>query len=462
MGLRLTDTGNAERLVSMFGPDIRYCPQQREWYVWDGKRWKPDIEGTVMGMAIQVAFSYRDEAEKLNAEDANHKVDILRLTKHANRSESLHGIQSMVKLAEWDKNVVVPFDEFDRNPNMLCITNGMIDFTDCSYRRFDRDAHITKMANVAMVRGAVSKAWNRFLQDVIPDPDTRDFIQRAVGYSVTGHTTEEKVFFVHGSGRNGKTTFINTLLNMLGDYAAQASSNVLMQKENTGPNNELYVLRGKRLVAATETGENKRLDENLMKRLTGMDWVSVNPKYKTETVFMPVWKIWLSTNHEPVITGEDIAIWERIIKVPFMVRIRKPDVELKLRLLNSFEERSGILNWVLEGVRRWHEDGLVLPKEIKDATHDYKSEQSAIERFIKDKCKFGISCIVVKSYLYKEYVKWCKINKQIPKTKNSFGRIMNEKGFNSIRKTNERYWIGIDIRNSVDLTLGGFEQNDKL
>ncbi len=453
MNQRLTDTGNAERLVNRHGDDMRYCPQMKKWYIWDGKRWKIDIEGRVVAMAKATATSYRDDARELDK--ATHQGTITALIKHANRSESLHSIQSMVKLAEYDSRIVINYDSFDKNPELLCVSNGVIDLTDNSYRKFDRWDNITRIANVSFVRGARSTLWEKFLTDIIPDPTTRSFIQRAVGYSVTGLTTEEVIFFLYGGGANGKTTFISTLLNMLGDYSEQASSNALMQDRSTGANNELYVLRGKRFVAATETGESKKLDEEEIKKLTGMDLISVNPKYMSQMVFLPVWKIWLSTNHEPIIHGEDDAIWRRIIKIPFTVQIKKPNVELKLRLLNNFEERSGILNWVLEGVRQWREKKLTLSEEIHKATRKYRKEQDVTGRFLKDKCRLGKSLMIEKGNLYRVYVSWCNEEKEKPKTKNMFGQALSKRGIVSQRNTNTRYWIGIDIKRTVDISLGG-------
>ena len=452
--LRLTDSGNAERLIEMFGDELRYCPQTREWLIWDGRRWAQDTGNHIYTMARDVARSYEDTAEGMaNKEGKAHELVI----RWARSSESLRGIQSMIRLAQSHEDVVVGHEDFDRSPDHLCVSNGTVNLTDCSFRKFNSPDNITKLAPVVYTRGKRSKLWDIFMSDVVPDPDTRDFIQRAVGYSITGHTYEEKMFLLHGQGQNGKTTFTSTLLNMLGDYAAQASSSALIRSSSRGPNNELYVLIGRRFISASETGESGKLNETLIKQMTGMDRVSVNPKYKSQIEFIPTWKIWLSTNHEPSIVGDDKAIWRRMIKIPFTVVIAKPDPKLKLTLLNDLDERSGILNWVLDGVRMWKERRLVLPDQVSQVTNTYQEEQSIIGQFIKEVCDCRKGVGISKSKLYEEYIKFCKSIREKPKSKNAFGRQIHEIGIGDSRNKNDRYWVGICINRAVSLNPLDFE-----
>ena len=315
--MRLTETGNAEALVRKFGKGIRYCPLMRSWYVWSGRRWHEDTDGELYRMAKEIAGSYFKTADELENGDLNRN----RLLKHANLSESLRGLRNMIEIAQSIDGICIDPEEFDRDSMKLNTVNGTIDLKTLKLGKFDQDDYITKMAPVQYIRGAVSKVWDNFLSDIIPDPATRLFLQTAVGYSLTSDMSADKMFLLHGSGRNGKTTFVSTILNMLGDYGAQAASNMLMHKKNSGPSNDMFVLIGKRFVAATETSESHKLDENLIKQMTGMDRVSVNPKYKSQMEFTPTWKVWLSTNHEPIISGTDTAIWRRLIKVPFSVTI---------------------------------------------------------------------------------------------------------------------------------------------
>lgn len=444
---RLTDSANAEKLIELFGADIRYCPSKKEWYVWDGRRWLEDTSKRIYSLAKQTARSYEETAEALSKDSDFCKA----LTKHSRASENLRGLQAMIQLAQSHDEVIVDHEAFNRNPDILNVANGMIDLCTGKFRKFDRDEHITKIAPVVYVKGRKSNAWDGFMKDVVPDPDIRDFVQRAVGYSLTGHMFEEVMFLLFGDGQNGKTTFMSTLLNMLGGYASQAASSALMKSATRGPNNELYVLVGKRMVLASETGESGKLDETLVKQMTGMDRISVNPKYKSQMEFDPSWKIWLGTNHEPTITGDDTAIWRRMVKIPFTATIAKPDPKLKLLLLNDFNERSGILNWALEGVRMWQDRRLILPDQIVKATDEYRESQSIIGQFIREVCVVRKGTLVPKIKLYESYVSYCKRIHEKPKTKNAFGRQMHQRGFEDTKTQSVRYLSGIHINVSLSL-----------
>jgi len=446
---RFTDTGNAEALIEQFGSNLRYCPRAKEWYVWTGKYWEEDINKSIIQMAKGIAKGYMKEAQKYNSADSRNRD----LVKHAKSSESLRSIQAMVLLAQSSPEVLIPLESFDYNPYLLNVANGTIGLDEGVLYPFDRNHNITKIAPVVFKLGAQSKKWDKFLKYVVPDADTRDFLQRAVGYSLTGHTTEDVMFILYGRGQNGKTTFVSTLLNMLGEYAAQASSTILMQHGDAGPSNALYVLIGKRFVAAAETGETRQLDETLVKQMTGMDRISVNPKYKSQIEFTPSWKLWLSTNHEPTIKGNDAAIWRRIRKIPFNVVIpeSKRDPNLKLTLFSDMGERSGILNWALEGVRRWRESGLKPSKQVYEATNAYKADQDIIGQFLTECCQFHSQLVVPKAALYKAYRVYCHELDEKPKTKIGFGHRLRDSGIKEDRDRNNRYWGGIGIDERVNL-----------
>ena len=446
---RLTETSNAELLVHMFGDNIRYCTSMHAWYVWGNRKWHEDTEKELYRMAKAVARSYFTSANELDLQDLNRK----RFIAHANTSESLRGLQNMIALAQTEEGICVGIDDFDRDQMLLNVENGTIDLSTQKLHKFDRLDYMTKIAPVTYDKNAWSETWDKFLKDVIPDPDVRGFLQTAVGYSLTGQMDEDKMFMLHGRGGNGKTTFVSTILNMLGDYGSQAASNMLMHKKNSGPSNELFVLIDKRFVSATETSESHRLDENLIKQMTGMDRVSINPKYKSQMEFTPTWKIWLSTNHEPVIVGTDIAIWRRLLKIPFNVTItgEQRDPKLKPFLMRDRKERSGILNWALRGVKQWNEEGLVVPQAIIEATRWYRADQDLTGRFIEDCCQLHPNLSISKNKLYKAYSEYCRQINEKEKPMKAFGHQLKEREISDGRIPNSRHWIGIDVRKSVSL-----------
>jgi len=353
--------------------------------------------------------------------------------------------------------VEVGVDMFDRNPMLLNLLNGTLDLTTMRLSLFKRSNYITKLSPVTYVSGARSDIWLSFLKDIMPDPDTRSFLQAAAGYSLTAAMDEDKMFMLQGGGCNGKTTFTGALLNMLGDYGSQASSSTFTSRSSSGPSNDVFVLMGRRFVCATETDESHKLNEVLIKQMTGGDRVSVNPKYRSQIEFHPTWKIWLSTNHEPTITGGDDAIWRRIVKIPFSVKIAHPDRKLKPLLFNSLEERSGILNWALDGLRVWKHSGLIVPERVKAVTKWYRAEQDLTGQFIADKCKLHPNLTVNKRRLYTLYNDYCKGINQKPKSAVLFGKYLSQRGIKDTRTHTNRRWIGIDACQTVPLSPSEME-----
>jgi len=448
--VKLNDSGNAERLVSIFGDELLYCPQMRAWYIWTGRMWKMDISNHILQIAQQVAESYRTLSRECDVDDISNRNKLIR---HANTSESLRGLQAMVSIAQSDQSIILNVNEFDHNPMLLNVENGTIDLATGKFILFNPDDHITKMAPVTYVKDADCPVWDRFLSDVLPDAATRAFIQTAVGYSLTASTREDRMFILHGGGRNGKTTFVNAILSMMGEYASQASSSLIVRKHSTGPRDDLLVLMGKRFVVATETEESHKLDENLVKQMTGGSRVSINPKYRSQMEFHPTWKMWLDTNYEPIITGTDPAIWRRLLKIPFYVSIPEAKCDTKLRqyLMSNNDERSGILNWALEGAKRWSKTGLKPSKVVVDSTKFYSADQDFIGQFIAECCQLHPNFFVTKNDLYDVYLAFCRQNNEQSKTKNAFGRNIIGRGISESRNTNDRYWQGISINMSVSL-----------
>lgn len=444
--MKRTDAGNAELLIKEFGDEVIYCPEVKSWYVWDGKKWAVD-NGQIYQIAKRVAAIHEKMA--VEAEAATKR----RILKFAAYCESLAGLKAMIQLAQADQEIVVSTEWFDRNPMILNTDNGMLDLTSMKYLEFNRGEYVTNKANVTYVRGERNKAWEKFLADVIPDPDTREFLQTAVGYSVTGSVEEDKMFILYGNGCNGKSTFVSTILNLLGSYGAQASSQLLMHKRDTGPRNDMFVLMGKRFVAATETGESCQLDENLIKQMTSGERVSVNPKYKSQFEFTPTWKTWLSTNHEPAIMGTDHAIRRRLILIPFTIQIPQDKIDTRLRtyLANDYRGRSGILNWVLDGVSRWKKHGLSLPNQIENFTKRYHDSQNSIGQFMTDVCVMGDGFMISKNTIFSAYLNYCKRVNEKHRSKNAFGRYLKESGFVETRDSNNRYWVGLKLDDSVSI-----------
>jgi len=444
--MKNTDVGNAELLVEHFGGELLYCPEMKSWYVWDGKRWIPD-NGSIYQYAKQIAGIWEEEA--MRRTDKEKKG----LLKFASYCSSLSGLKSMIQIAQTDEEMQIGSSWFDRNHMRLNVDNGIIDLENIKCVDFDRREFITHKADVTYVKGKRNKQWESFFEDILPDRDVRRFVQTAVGYSVTGLTEEDKVFILLGDGCNGKSTFTSAIVNLLGTYASQASSDLLIHKHSSGPRNDMFVLMGKRFVSATETGESCQLNENIVKQMTSGERVSVNPKYKSQIEFTPTWKTWLSTNHEPTITGTDYAIRRRLILIPFSVQIPlgKIDVRLRTYFANDYEGRSGILNWILDGVQLWKKYGLVLPNCVLNFTKRYHEDQNLIGQFLTDMCVTARDAKVAKNTLFSAYVEYCKQVKEKYRSKNAFGRHLRGEGFTEIRNSQNRYWVGLKLDDRINI-----------
>ncbi len=437
---RLTDYGNAERLVDLHGEDLRFCHPFGKWLSWDRTRWQIDSTAEVMRRAKLTARHIYQEAA-----DAADPATAKELAKHAIRSESDARLRAMISLAESEPGVPVMPDQLDADPWLFNVESGTVDLKNDSLRAHDRADRITKRANVAYDPTATCPTFEVFLAKVLPSEPVRRFVQRAIGYSLTGDTREDVIFIAFGPGSNGKTTFMQTMQALMGDYAMQTPTETLMVKRGEGIPNDVARLKGARLVAAAEAEQGKRLAESLIKQLTGGDRISARFLHAEWFDFDPTFKIWLSTNHKPVIRGTDLGIWRRIRLIPFTVTIpqHERDEALAEKLL---AELPGILNWALAGCRDWLQNGLGLPQEVQEATKSYREEMDILGTWLGDCCVEGINHQAAAAELYASYKRWCEGNGAHPMPQYALGSRLSERGFDAKRgHGGKRYWRGIGL-----------------
>jgi putative DNA primase/helicase len=234
------------------------------------------------------------------------------------------------------------------------------------------------------------------------------FVQRAVGYSLTGSTNEQCLFILYGSGANGKSTFLNTISAMLGDYARQTPTDTLLVKRGDGISNDVARLHGARFVSAMEVDNGRRLAEAQVKQLTGGDLMAARYLYQEFFEFRPQFKLFMGVNHTPVIQGTDHGIWRRIHLVPFTVTIAKEDQDKRL-VEELHAERSGILRWAVEGCLTWQAEGLEPPTAVAEATEEYRAEMDVLARFLLECRDVGPEARVATGLLYARYVGWCAL-----------------------------------------------------
>ena len=373
----LTELGNAERLVGRHGHDLVHV-YGIGWFVWCGTHWRRDRSGEVERRAVETVRSIHEEAARVGDDEKRRE-----LAKWALASESAYRIRATIELARSMPGIPVgDADSLDGDPWLLNVENGTLDLRTGELREHRREDLITKLAPVRYEPGATAPSWEAFLSRTVPSEDTRAFLRRAVGYSLTGRTTEKVMPCLLGPGDTGKTTFVEAVMDLMGgDYAKPAAPDLLLAKRGAGHPTEVADLLGRRFVATVEVEEGRYLAESLVKQLTGGDRISARFMRQDFFEFRPTHKIWLAANHPPIVRGGDDAIWNRIKKVPFVVVIPKKEQDRGLRdKLRS--ERSGVLNWALEGCLEWQRKGLGEPEEVRLATEEYREDMDTFAEFL--------------------------------------------------------------------------------
>lgn len=441
-GLGYSDLDNAVRLAERHGQDLRYCWPWRKWLAWDGRRWRVDDTGEVARQAKETVRQMIREAAAIEDDEAREKA-----LDAARKCQARHKIEAMVALAASEPGIPVLPEEMDRDPWLLNVVNGTIDLRTGELRPHRREDMLTKLAPVEYDPEAKCHRWEAFLDRIMAgNKELIRYLQKAAGYSLTADVSEQVFFLLHGSGANGKSVFLNTLLAVLGDYGTQAAPDLLMAKKSERHPTELADLRGARLVVALETEEGRRLAESLVKWLTGGDRIKARRMREDFFEFASTFKIWLASNHKPIVRGSDYAMWRRIRLIPFTVTIppEEQDKQLPAKLR---EELPGILRWAVEGCLAWQREGLGEPPEVVEATAEYRAEMDAIANFLAECCIVNPLAKVPVATLYRAYTEWAQENGEWVLSQRELGTRLKERGF-SQRKANKGrvFWIGLGLR----------------
>ena len=438
---RFTDVGNARRFVALHGRDLRFCHPWERWLVWTGKRWSEDQSGEVMRRARDVPRSLFKEAAECS--DAKTREG---LAAWALACESEARLRAMVSLARSEPGIPVLPGELDADPYLFNAANGTVDLRSGELRPHRRQDLMTKVAGAAYDPGAACPTWEAFLGRAMNGNENLiRFLKRAVGYTLTGDTREQCLFLLYGTGANGKSTFIETVRTVLGDYGKQASFDTFLAGKQDATRNDVAALVGARFVAAVEAGQGRRLAEVLVKLLTGGDTVTARFLYHEFFEFKPVFKLFLACNAKPVIRGADNAIWRRIRLVPFTVTI--PDEEQDRTLpANLKAEAEGILAWAVQGCLEWQREGLKAPPEVMAATQAYRDEMDPLGGFLNESCILSPAAKAPAADLYGAYKAWCERVGEEPLTQTTFGLRLGERGLSKARGTAGRtFWHGIGL-----------------
>lgn len=374
-----------------------------------------------------------------------------RLMAHVERTSKAPNLRAMVDMAKSEPGMMVSITDFDNDPLHLGLLNGVLDLRHGELLPVSPDLRVSKRCNVAFSKDANCPMFLKFLNEVQPDSDMRAFLQRWVGYCLTGSVEAQKLVFLHGSGENGKSVFVELLAWLLGDYSRKIATEMLMQHQRNpqGASPDIVALKGRRFVYANETEEGRRLAEARVKDMTGGDTLTGRVPYsKADITFQPTHKLAVVGNHKPEITDNSFGMWRRVCLVPFDVTIQKADRDTKLpdklRL-----EGEGILNWALTGLRHWQAHGLAVPKKIEAATAAYKDEQDVVGEWINDHCITGAGQTVAKESAYRAYRAWALTNGHHPLAQGRLTRRLGDRGYKTLSDKRTIGGLGLNANGSM-------------
>lgn len=433
------DTGNGQLFYDTFYGVVLYSYVDKRWYWYSGKKWEYSQKGEIdhlIDMLIEKWGKYRkyyveeDNEDQAKAFDKWYKQMRSRRSKEAWIKEAMH---------------LVPADmnQFDRDIFVLNVQNGVVDLKTSNLTERKADMYFSKITNAEYSEKLDCPQWKEFLNTIFDgDQELIRYVQKAIGYTLTGSTAEQCIFICVGEGRNGKTTFIDIMSEIMGDYAVNIQPETIMVKRSSGgANSDIARLRGARMVTSSEPNEGSRLDEGLIKQLSGGDKVTARHQYGSEFEFEPIFKLWMGTNHKPIIRGRDEGIWRRIRIIPFNVRI--PDEKVNKNLKYELrKEYAGILNWMIEGCLLWQIEGLKMPKVMEDSLKEYRNEMDVIEMFLDECCETVAGAETKASELYSAYSDWAKANNEYLMTSSKFG-IEITKRYEKVKKKTGIYYKGI-------------------
>ena len=436
--------GNAQRFIDLFGEDARYNYTAKKWLCWNGKYWRPDEDGEAERKADIAVESMKREAEYYEAQD---EAAATAFAKHMKSSRSNKSKGNMLREAQ-HKLPIMPH-ELDAHPFAFNTPSGIVSLKNGKILPHERKYFITKIAgtDIAESHGGSRlqgcPVWERFLNDIFGgDADLIRYIQKAVGYSLTGSISEQCMFILLGDGHNGKSTFLEAIRGVLGDYCSNMQAETIMMKSFAGGiNSDIARLNKARMVTSSEPNEGVRLNEGLIKQITGGDAVTARKLFENEFEFRPEFKLWLAANHKPIVRGTDTGIWRRLHVIPFNVRIppEKADKGLENKLRGEY---PAILKWAIEGCILWQAEGLHMPKAVLDMVKEYRREMDVISAFVEEKCECGEAFYARASALYAAYSEWCEKNNEYHMSNTKFAAEMSKR-FTKTKRPDGLYYCGI-------------------
>jgi putative DNA primase/helicase len=427
----LTDTGNGRRLVDSFGPAIKYTPGLG-WFHWDGGYWKPDVESLEM-QELAKRLAPVIASEVVNYDDADKQAEVMRWALQAKSNGRIAG---SIESATSDPRIIVGVDNWDSDETLLGVSNGVIDLRTGDLLKGRPDLYITRRAPVAYTPGVRNIKWEQFLDFATGgDKEFQEWLQRAAGYSLTGLRTHDVMFLVYGPPGSGKNTMVEALVKCMGtqQYAWPLDSSILAQGDGQTHGSDLYhwaELRGRRMVWVDELPDGERMKENSVKKLTGSSEISARSPGEKPFTFSSRAKLWVTTNHRPIIN--DDAMWRRIRPIPLNKVPENPDPELKAYIFDPEGALPAVLSWAVEGAIKLlgssARDSLGWCTAVSEAADIYRKNEDRIGIFMNEETKESEGATTPVKALYAVYRAWSEERGERPMTQIAFQRKITDRG----------------------------------
>ena len=439
----LTDAGAGEAFCSVFGHMVRFDHRRRHWLLWDDHYWRPDADEQVHRLAVAFAKQWQHAALGIVNYDERRRV-----TEYALKLEKRGAVESMLWFAKSMLPIACAGDRWDANHWLLGCTNGIVDLRTGDVRAGDRDDFITQQTGNPFDPDAECPRWDQFLIEVFDNDETLiDYVQRALGYSLTGDMREQCFFVGFGSGSNGKSIFLDTLESVWGTYAHRADMRVFAGGSADATHFHMADFRGRRLVFAAETRTNSRMNEHTIKNFTGGESMRVEEKYGDPFTIKPCGKIWLGVNHRPRVMDDSFGFWRRVRLIPF-VRTFAGSGEDRMLRDTLRAEAPGILAWAVRGCLRWQHEGLETPAVVMAQTDDYQAGEDPLTEFFEQRTIVDAENEVPFATLFSAYRGWATeqgFAERDKMTAKGFGNALQRRPFERIKSNGVTRYKGLRV-----------------
>lgn len=449
--MAMTDLGNARLALDHYGANLRYVTNWRRWIHWTGVYWQPVDSATIEKKYIHPLVSKIMPGMAGKIRDDDRRKKWLSWCVQSNGNQRIRAAVERLGV-----ELSVDVEQLNQNPGLFACRNAILDLTTGQKIEPRREDYITQVANVTFDETADCPTFKRFIGEILvnedgsPNPEYVDYMQRVCGYLLTADTSEQTMFVLWGAQKNGKSTLTELLADVLGDYAIAGDSSLYFASKDTGNSEDIARLYGRRFVATVETQQGRAFTEAKVKQLTGSDRLTASRKYEHTFEFSPSHKLWLACNYKPRISVDDPAMLRRIKLCPFhyVVPEEKRDAKLgeKLRA-----EKSGIINWMLAGLKRWQAgerlaDDARTPAIMRAAKDSYIEENDTLGEFVEETTETAGGARLDKGVLYARYNAWAKEHGQYALSARNFSMRLVGKGWGEMKSNGKAYWRNVHLR----------------